>query len=184
MSDRHWTTLSSQVAYTKKWISVREEAVALPDGRVLDPYIIIDIPSFCNVLVVTPADEVVMVKQFRHAAGVETLEMPGGMMEPGEDPALAAAREVLEETGYACPQLEALYDMAPNPPLENNRAWFYVARGAVWQRAPQYDAFEDIQVVHLPRATFLDNLLQGKFNHGTQIGALYAGAVRLGWLKP
>ncbi|WP_457836058.1 NUDIX hydrolase, partial [Staphylococcus aureus] len=81
-----WKTLSSIVTYRKKWLQIREEACELPDGRVLDPYIIIDIPSFCNIVIVTAKEEVVLVKQFRHAVGIESIELPGGMIDKGEEP--------------------------------------------------------------------------------------------------
>lgn len=72
-----WEILSSEIVYQKKWLKIKEEACKLPDGQIIDPYIIVDVPNFCNVFLVTAADEVIMVKQYRHAAGIISIEMPG-----------------------------------------------------------------------------------------------------------
>ena len=58
---KKWELLSSETVYQKKWMTIREESCLLPDGRVLDPYIIIDVPHFCNVFVVTENEEIVFV---------------------------------------------------------------------------------------------------------------------------
>ena len=81
----------------------------------------IDSADWVNVVPVTPAGEIVMVRQYRHGLRDVTLEIPGGMVDPGETPEQAAARELLEETGYRAERLEALGSVNPNPALFGNR---------------------------------------------------------------
>ena len=185
MSNRtlSWKTIQSTITYTKKWLAIQEDICALPDGRIIDPYIVIQVPSFCNVFMVTANEEVVMVKQYRHAAGIETLELPGGMIEQHEDPRLAAIREMTEETGYSTEHIDLLFSVNPNPPLENNRAYFYLATNVQSNRPTNYDAFEDMDIVLLSKTDFMQKLLAHEFKHGTQIGAMYAAAIQLGWLQ-
>lgn len=185
MSSRNfsWKTLQSTITYTKKWLAIQEDICALPDGRIIDPYIIIQVPSFCNVFMVTSNDQVVMVKQYRHAAGIETLELPGGMIEPNEDPAVAAMREMTEETGYSSEHFELLFSVHPNPPLENNRAFFYLATNVQLTRQTEYDVFEDMEIVLVHKTDFINKLLANDFKHGTQIGAMYSAAIKLGWFQ-
>ena len=71
-----------------------------------------------------------MVRQYRHGAGQLTLETPGGLIDPGETPAEAAARELLEETGYAADEIVSLGAVNPNPALFSNRLHGFLARGA------------------------------------------------------
>jgi ADP-ribose pyrophosphatase len=178
-----WKTLSSSITYRKKWLQIREEACELPDGRVLDPYIIIDIPSFCNIVIVTEKEEVVLVKQFRHAVGIASIELPGGMIDKGEAPIEAAKREMQEETGYSSNDVELLYTVHPNPPLEHNKAWFFLARNAVQNVATNFDPYEDIELVLYTKEQFLEMLKDNSFTHGTQAGSMFAAALKLGWLK-
>ncbi|MCH2169421.1 NUDIX hydrolase [Myxococcota bacterium] len=71
-----------------------------------------------------------MVRQYRHGARKDTLEVPGGMVDPGESPSQAAARELLEETGYRAQQIERLGSVNPNPALFGNRLHCFLATGA------------------------------------------------------
>ena len=177
-----WEKLSSEIVYQKKWMKIKEEACKLPNGQIIDPYIIVDVPNFCNVFVVTANDEVIMVKQYRHAAGIISIEMPGGMIDEGEDPMVAAAREMQEETGYTADQLELLFTISPNPPLESNLAWFFLAKNAVQNRQIVLDQFEDIELIKYTRSEFMQHLVQNEFTHGMQLGAMFAAAIKLGWL--
>lgn len=177
-----WKILSSSIVYQKKWLRVREEACQLPDGRILNPYISLDVPGFCNIFIVTENEEVVLVKQYRHAAGIVSIELPGGMVDPGEEPLQAAVREMREETGYASDDVKLLYAVSPNPPLEKNTAWFYLAKNARPTHAIELDAFEDIELLHVSKQEFINMLLKYEFTHGVQTGAMYAAAIELGWL--
>lgn len=92
-------------------------------------------PDWCNVLPVTPDGNVVLVRQFRFGTNTISLEVPGGMIEPGEDPLLAVRRELEEETGYVAGDVALLSNLCPNPALQGNRIYSYVAWNAVPKRA-------------------------------------------------
>jgi|LakMenEpi03Aug12_release.lakeMendotaPanAssembly.Ray.scaffolds.fasta_scaffold00409_49 ADP-ribose pyrophosphatase len=177
-----WEKLSSEIVYKKKWMNIKEEACKLPDGQIIDSYIIVDVPHFCNVFVVTAADEVIMVKQYRHAAGMVSIEMPGGMIDEGEDPMVAARREMQEETGYTSEEMSLLYAISTNPALESNRAWFFLAKNAVHNQATALDQYEDIELIKYTKSAFMQCLLNNEFTHGIQLGAMFAAAIELGWL--
>jgi 8-oxo-dGTP pyrophosphatase MutT (NUDIX family) len=108
--------------------------------------------------------------------------MPGGMIDQGEDPMVAAAREMQEETGYTADQMECIFHISPNPPLENNHAWFFLARNAVQDQQIALDQFEDIELIKYSRSEFMQHLLNNAFTHGTQLGAMFAASIKLGWL--
>ena len=85
----------------------------------------IDSSDWVNVVPVTPSGEIVMIRQYRHGSRSITLEIPGGLVDPGESPAVAAARELLEETGHRGAVAEPLCAINPNP-----------ARRARWSGRP------------------------------------------------
>lgn len=99
---RPWKVLRSTYALDVPWYRVRRDEVELPDGSQIDYYLAEHRDVAC-VLALTPGDEVLMVRQYKHGAGRVELELPGGLVDPGEDPFDAAARELREETGFASP---------------------------------------------------------------------------------
>ena len=179
---KKWEAESSNTVYQKKWMTIREESCRLPDGSILNPYIIIDVPNFCNVFIVTENEEIVFVKQYRHAAGIISIELPGGMIDEGEEPIVSVAREMKEETGYDSNDIELLFTVCPNPPLESNRAWFYIAKNAKLSHPISLDQYEDIEVIKMTKNDFIKMLLNNEFTHGAQAGAMYAAAIKMGWL--
>ena len=87
----------------------------------------IDTTDWVNVIPVTPDNQIVMVRQFRHGSQEVSLEIPGGLVDPGELPEVAAARECLEETGYTVGSISSLGALNPNPALFANSLHTFVA---------------------------------------------------------
>jgi 8-oxo-dGTP pyrophosphatase MutT (NUDIX family) len=125
--------------------------------------------DWVNVLPITARGEAVLIRQYRHGADEFTIEAPGGCVDPGEDPAASALRELREETGYGYPpgkeKLEHLASIYPNPAMLSNRVHYYVAKG-VEKLGPQHlDSGEDIEVVLKPLHEALDMVRRGEINH-------------------
>ena len=117
----------------KKW--QRKETQLLQKTRILDfceatdvsPYtekdhrfVFIDSLKWVNLVPITEQNEIVMIRQYRHGSQRVTLEIPGGMVDAGEDPRKAAVRECQEETGYVVRAVHSLGELNPNPALFNN----------------------------------------------------------------
>ena len=110
-----------------KWLDAPKGSFVLVPAGVTHDFVQIRSPDWVQVIPFTPSGEIVMVKQYRAGPGKVTLEIPGGLLDPGEDPATAAARECLEETGYAVKTLRSMGSMNPNPALFTNRLHSFYA---------------------------------------------------------
>jgi 8-oxo-dGTP pyrophosphatase MutT (NUDIX family) len=178
-----WQVLTRRTLVERRWLSVHEHRVRLSNGHEIDEFHVIETPAWAGVLAVTENDEVVLVRQYRHGIAGESLELPAGVIEAGEDPLHAAKRELLEETGYAAERWESIAVFAPEPSRHATRAHFFCALGArpVAPNAP--DASEEIELVKVSRSELVELVLRGNVVHGVHVGAILF-AERKGLLAP
>lgn len=129
-------------------------------------------PDWCTVVAVTPDGRIVLLRQHRHGVDEVMLETPGGMLDAGETPEVAAARELREETGYAAAGLASLGWVHPNPALQHNRIHLFLAHDAQLAGAPQLDPHERVEVVVLSARDALQQLRSGAVRHALSALAL------------
>ena len=144
------------------------------DPRNGAPYVrtVIHAPDWVNVVPVTVNDEVVLVRQFRFGTWSNTLEIPGGMLDAGEDALAAASRELEEETGYRPAKVTPLGVSHPNPAIFDNRLHTFLAEGCVRVHDGRPDASEDLQVVVVPRQELRALVTRGEITHSLVLAAL------------
>jgi len=172
-SPRPWTRLRQGEPWDLKILKVREDAVADPrDGRE-HPRVILESPDWVNIIPVTRSGELVLIRQFRFGVWSPSLEIPGGMVDPGEEPEAAAIRELDEETGYHPDQVVPLGWVHPNPALQANRCHSFLALGCERIHEGRQEAGEDI-VVELRRREEIPGLiLNGEISHSLVVAAFF-----------
>ena len=183
MREQRWKKIASKKVFEDRWFKARADACQFPDGRIIDPYYVVELPNWANAVVVTQNNEIVLVKQYRYPVDAVTLELPGGVINDGEDPMVAALRETQEETGYTSNQIQLICKTAPNPAINDNTAFFYLIENAVPTAHTNPDFFEDIEVVLYSKNDFIQLLQQNKIMHGVQLGPIYEALIQLGWLQ-
>lgn len=178
---RPWTLESQTETHDARLFRVRREVWRSPrDGASYD-FAVLDVSDWVNVVALTDAGRLLMIRQFRVGSRAVTLEIPGGGVEAGEDRQAAAARELLEETGYAAERWSSLGSIEPNPAFHNNRCHTFLAEGARRVADPHPDTREDIEVEEIDRALLPELIRSGAITHALVTHALLRFALERGW---
>jgi 8-oxo-dGTP pyrophosphatase MutT (NUDIX family) len=172
-----WKVLKSSEVFKAGFFRLRVDECRLPDGRVMPRYYVMEFFDWVNVVPITADGQIVLVEQYRHGAGEVFLEIPGGGLQTAdEDPGQAGRRELMEETGYASEEWLACGYHSPNPALQNNKMFTYLALNCRPAGAPMLDPFEDLQVRLMPLREFFERWWRGEIRHSL-IAASFALAL-------
>lgn len=136
-------------------------------------FIVVRAPDWVNVLAVTPGGEFVLVRQFRFGVDAFSLEIPGGVMEAGEDPVAAGLRELREETGCTGKNARLLGSIHPNPAIQSNRCHIVLVEDAVRTAELEWDEHEEIEVTVQPVDDVFALARNGGITHGLVLNALF-----------
>lgn len=161
-----WQTLARRCVHQTgdgRFLAVEHHTVQLPDGRVIEDWPWLVTPSFVNVVVQTTTGHFLCFRQTKYAVEGVTLAIPGGYLEPDEDPDDAVKRELLEETGYAAEQWASLGRFAVDGNRGNGTAHLYLARGARPVQPIDADDLEEQELVLLSREEMRRASLAGEF---------------------
>ena len=143
---QRWQKLQQRLHLQTRVFEVLGRTYLHPARRTEREFIVIEAPDWVNVVARTPDDQLVLVRQFRYGIDEFSLEVPGGVMEPGEDPVTAGVRELREETGFSGTGARLLGSVRPNPALQANRCHIVLVEGAVKTHELEWDADEEIEV--------------------------------------
>ena len=152
---------NKEVVFQTKWFNIEEEKFNGVQLSQLQTYYRINSPDNVIMLVLTEEKEIVLVKQFRPAINQYTVELPAGVIDKDETPNQAAARELLEETGYRCQSLDFLGSGQLMASRHNCKTFIFLGRDAHIE--PAFQNSENIQVVLVKPHQFKSLVLAGEF---------------------
>lgn len=135
-------------------------------------FVVIDAPDWVNVLALTPCGRLVMVNQFRYGVDSFSWEVPGGVIERGEDPVAAGLRELAEETGYVGKSARLLGSVNPNPAIMNNRCHLVLVENVALTTTQEWDPDEEIEVAAVPVDDVYAWAQSGRITHSLVLNAL------------
>lgn len=159
-----WKLLSSKYVFDSFWVRIRKDAVELPGGKILNDFYVIERRDFSVIFGITPENDVVLVRQYKHGVGETMLELPAGFIEDGEPPLDAARREFTEETGYTADEFIPLGELRIGPSNMNHKAHAYLARNAVNTGSQHLDETEDIEALTMPAGELMDAVSDGRIS--------------------
>jgi 8-oxo-dGTP pyrophosphatase MutT (NUDIX family) len=170
---RKWRTLGNERVFSTPIFDLHRRR-SIHSKRGERDFFVIDPTDWVNIIPLTPKREVIMVRQFRHGISAFTLEIPGGMIDPGdENPAVAGRREMIEECGYDSADIVALGRVHPNPAIQPNFCYSFLARNVkhVGAPHPNLDGSEETEVVVVPLKDIKGLIADGKITHALVITA-------------
>ncbi len=169
-----WTVGASRYSFRDRWLAVRSDSCVAADGTAIDPYHIVELPDWVNVVALTPARDIVLVREYRHGTAEITLELPSGTVEPGETTLATAQRELREETGHGGGLWHETGRNAANPARQNNHVTTFLALDVALVAAPKPEPGEVMEVLTMPLTALLAGLADGTLQfHGQHLGSLF-----------
>ena len=167
-----WETFPDKVVLRTPIVTIKAGPVLCRrSGRRKDFYLF-DFPDWVNVVARTPEKRILLIRQFRYGSSRLEIEIPGGMIDPGEDPVTAGCRELLEETGYAGCNARVIGKVCPNPAIQRNYCHTVLVEEAIKVAEPRMDEMEDIETLPVTEGDIREYMASGKIEHGLVLNAL------------
>jgi ADP-ribose pyrophosphatase YjhB (NUDIX family) len=159
-----WKIIKETDVSPSKWFPVLQHTVKLPDGKIIDDYFISPMGNVAMVLPITSKNEIVLVRQYKHALGEILTELPAGFQQKGKTLEESALAELEEEVGIktTVDNLIFLGKTANNPTKTTHVTYCYLARNLEFNSKQNFDATENIEIIKVPPLEALEMVKNGE----------------------
>jgi len=168
----NWKKISSEYISKHPYFTARKDVCEMPDGKIVEAYYVVELPSSVCALAITEEGNVLMAKQYRHPLEEAIIELPGGFVDEGEEPSVAIGRELLEETGYEFSDIEFVGKVSANPGLLTGHTYLYLAREGKRVASQSLDHNEEIEVLQYPLEKVRSMLLKNEIVQALHVSCL------------
>ncbi len=168
-----WKLISSKPEKSYGIFSFRTDRVCSPRTGMDYDFYVLESNPWVNVIPLTPENEVILIRQYRHGIRDMSLEIPGGLVEGPDTPIVAAQKELLEETGYQASRMLPLGSVLPNPAIQDNRCYTFLAKDVLLVGEQQLEEKEDIEVLLRPLSDIPGLIRDGEIEHSLVLAAFF-----------
>lgn len=169
---KKWVINKEDTEYKVRIFEILKRNMTMPDKNKSGDFYIIDAPTWINVIPITKKGTIILVEQYRHGIHEVTLEIPGGVVDPGETPLETAKRELLEETGFSSTKWKKIGRVSTNPAIMTNYCETWLAEDCELTSHLNPDEFEELNVVEMPVDTLLNLINRGEVHHALIVAAI------------
>lgn len=177
-----WEILKTERVLNERWKKVDKQIVRLPDGSTKDWFVTLMSP-IAAVFAITKDNKIIVNRQYKHGARDIIYELPIGLVEDGENPAAAARRELMEETGYRVSALRKIVQYYYSPTGTSGVVHLYLGTDGVKIAEPENNPSEQIDVILLTPSQLVEWVKRGKINSQGAIAAAMLGLLSIKKLR-
>lgn len=182
-TDLKWEKLSSEYIHKDQWATLRADVCKMPNGKIIEPYYILEYADWVNAVALTENNEVIMVRQYRHGAEKTLLEIVGGVIDDTDaSPEETIRRELMEETGYEFDTVEQTAVLYPNPSTSGNVTYSFLAKGGRKVADQSLDHSEELEVLLISLDELKQLLFDNKIMQSLHASSIFYGLRKLGVL--
>ncbi len=169
---QRWKKLGARTIAHTRIFDVQSVDFQHPARAKPQDFFVINAPDWVNVVALTPDRQLVLVRQFRYGTDDFSIEIPGGVMDPGEEALAAGVRELREETGYVGTAARLLGVVHPNPAMQNNRCHLVLVENARREAGLDWDSDEEFEIMTRPVDEAYQLAYGGGITHAMVLDAL------------
>lgn len=169
---KSWHVLEDKKVFGTPVFDLNRKRSASEPGETAGDFYVLQAPEWIIIIALTTDRKIIAVEQYRHGIDEVTLEVPGGMVDKGENPQESAERELAEETGYTSASWDYLGKVSSNPAIMNNYTHIYLASECRKTRDQHTGEFEDIYVQTMEIQEFLKYAKEGVIHHSIVLAAI------------
>lgn len=167
-----WPLLAEEEILKTPVFTVNRQVCRSPKDGEDKNFVVMALPDWVQVLALTEDKKVLLVRQFRLGSRQISLELPGGVVEKGQSPLEAAQRELAEETGYTASAWKQLAAFRPNPAIQNNSAYLFLAEGARLSGPTDFDENEDLDLTAVSLSELRELVFNGTIDHAIMVAGI------------